>query len=95
MKKALIPIMSALLVATLFTGCRKNVATETTNTTAHTTHSTTTATAPTHTTTRPTETTRHTEPSHATQPTHMPSILPETSDATGESGRGRMMPPRY
>ena len=97
MKKAMIPMMSALLVAALFTGCRRNVATETkhpTNTTNHTTG--THATVPsTHAATRPTETTRHTEPSHSTYPSQMPSILPDTTDSTGASGHGRVMPPRY
>ncbi len=93
MKKALIPIVSALLMVTLFAGCRSNVATETTNTTAATTNTTAPAT-----TQRPTETTRHTEPTHGTT-MPMPSILPETSESTGNpgthstTGRGRM--PRY
>ena len=97
MKKVLIPILSALLVATVITGCRKNVATETTPSTTQATKPATTAP-----TTRPTETTRHTEPPHSTGT--MPSILPGTTDATGsgsaggatgESGRSRSMLPQY
>lgn len=91
MKKALIPILSALLVASVFTGCRKNVATETTDTTAHTTQATS-APSTAEPTTRPT---RPIQTTPSTQATQMPSILPETSGATDDTARGRMMPPRY
>lgn len=99
MKKIMIMALSALLIATIATGCRKNVGgeTATNNTTQTTTQSTSAAT--TRPTTRPTETTRHTEATRDTEMIPMPSdMTPGTDEGThgnDTTGRGRIMPPRY
>ena len=91
MKKVLFPILTALLVAAVFTGCRKNVATETTpSTTQATKPSTSAATTP---STAPT-----TKPTEAPQNTTRPSVMPDATGATGatgETGRSRQMIPHY
>ena len=92
MKKVLFPMMTALLVATVLTGCRKNVATETSpsstqNTKPSTSATTTPTTAP---ATKPA-----TRPTEGPQNTTRPTVLPDGTGDTGETGAKRAMPPRY
>lgn len=99
MKKLVILALSTLLIASMATGCRKNVGEETAtqNTTQTTTHSTSAPT--TKPATRPTETTRPTEATRDTEVIPMPSgTIPGTEEGTrgnDATGHGRIMPPRY
>lgn len=102
MRKYACAALCCLMVAALFTGCRRRPVEETVGPTV-TTHVTETTrhteptTRPTRPATRPTQPSTHaTDPSMTTAGTEAPSMLPGVTDATGSTdttGRNRGMSP--
>ncbi len=93
MRKYACAALCCLMVATLFTGCRRRPVEETVGPTV-TTHITET-TRHTEPATRHTQpSTHHTEPSMTTTATEATSMLPGTTDVPGSTGRSRGMAPR-